>query len=155
MEDLGKTRYLVGKGDHRKLKRNVPAHIRQVAGKTACVERVGRLSSEKVRGRANLFAIQTDGELRRLKAEAQQAGTAALTDDDNPLPNLDETRAQQIGIAYFQSRYEDMLSNRSCFVVRDDPDFAVILADAVEDRRGALAPRPNFGPPVAEVSRLL
>ena len=132
MEDLGKTRCLIGKGEHHKLKRNVPAHLRQVAGKTACVERVGRLSSTQIRERANLFAIQTDGELRRLKAEAQQAG-----------------------IAYFRRRHERMLSNRSCFVVRDDPDFAVILADAVEDRRGALAPRPNFGPPVAGASRLL
>lgn len=152
---MGKTRYLVGKGEHRKLKRNVPAHLRKMAGKTAWVERVGRLSSEKVRERANLFAIQTDGELRRLKAEAQQAGTAALIDHDSPLPDLDEIRARQIGIAYFRHRYERMLSDRSCFIVRDDPDFAVILADAVEDRRGALAPRPNFGPPVAEASRLL
>jgi integrase len=139
MEDLVKLRYLVGKGEDRKLKRNIPKPLQALAGKTAWVERIGGLDASRIKERAHRFAFQTDGELRRLKAAARQAPVPSAEGSDALSVELDDLRAQQIAVAYFHQRYGDMLEDGSLFVSRDDPDYSVILAEAGEGRDAALA----------------
>jgi len=134
---LPKLRYLVGKGEDRKLKRNIPKPLQALAGQTAWVERVGRLDAARIKERANRFAFYTDGELRRLKALAHHASPPAPEAVSSF--DLDDLRAQQIAVAYFRRRYERMLEDGSLFVDRDQPDYAVILAEAAEDRKAAMA----------------
>lgn len=133
-----KLRYLVGKGEDRKLKRNIPKSLRALAGQTAWIERVGKLDAARIKEHAHRFAFQTDGELRHLKALAQQQSSIPTPESTSSL-DLDDLRAQQIAVAYFRQRYERMLEDGSLFVDRDEPDYAVILAGAVEDRKAALA----------------
>ncbi|MEP9373856.1 hypothetical protein [Mesorhizobium sp. KR1-2] len=111
--------------------------MQTLAGKTAWIERVGRMDAAQVKQRAHLFAVQTDAELRRLKGLAQHSPIP--TPESSPSLDLDDLRAQQVAVAYFRRRYEQMLEAGSLFLGRDESDYAVILAEAVEDRKAALA----------------
>lgn len=134
---MAKIRYLVGKGEDRKLKRNIPKRLQGLAGKTAWVERVGKAGSAKLKEQAHRFAFWTDGELNRLEALTKQATISAP--EDAPSVELDRLHAEQIAVAYFRERYERMLEDGSLLGDPHEPNYASILLDAVEDQKAALA----------------
>jgi len=69
---MSKVRFLTKDDRGRKLKRNVPAKLVELAGKTAWVERLGNLPYAEAKARSNTFAVWTDAGIRRL-AEATRA----------------------------------------------------------------------------------
>jgi len=137
MEDLSKTRYLVGSGADQKLKRNIPERLQCLAGKTAWVERIPHMAPAQAKQRANLFAVRTDGALRRLE-DFLKAQIVAAPDATVPI-NLDSTRARQIAIAYRDTRHRQNIESGGYFLSPDDRDFSQLILTAWEDVDEALA----------------
>ncbi|MER9485076.1 site-specific integrase [Mesorhizobium sp. M0563] len=132
---MAKIRYLVGKPGDQKFKRNIPARLHSVAGKTAFVERVHSKGAAEIRRQGNLFALRTDGELQKFKALASTAGRPS--EAENEL-NLSLTNARQIALSYFLERHQANLLRGDYFALQDDPDFADLLSDAGEAASVAL-----------------
>lgn len=133
---MAKARYIVGTGSEQKLKRNVPRHLKGLAGKHAWVERIAHLAAKEAKQRANLFAVRTDAELKRLQARLEK-GEEAPSDCLSAL-DLDLTRARQIALSYFHKRDQANLDTGAYFLSQDDPDYDELLEVANADFREAL-----------------
>ncbi|MBX3580269.1 MAG: site-specific integrase [Rhizobiaceae bacterium] len=118
---MAKPKYLVGKPGDQKFKRNIPAKLQKLAGKTAFVERVRYSTASELKQKANQFAFKTDAELTRLGVSRQQPQASAT---------LTAEAAQHFALIYFNSRHTDNLQGGAYFADPDEPGYTELLADA-------------------------
>lgn len=133
---MAKPRYLVGKPGDLKFKRNIPARLQSLAGKTAIVERVRGNSAAEIRQQGSLFAVMTDAQLQTLEAKLA-SGVGRPSETESEL-NLSVTNARQIAVSYFLERHQANLLRGDYFALKDDPDFPDLLSDAGEAASVAL-----------------
>jgi len=99
---MSKVRFLTKDNKGRKLKRNVPAKLVALAGKTAWVERLGNVPYAEAKERSNTFAVWTDAEVRKLKAALGSLPVKpARPDEPGFTLELTDHEIDQIAIAYF------------------------------------------------------
>jgi integrase len=125
MEDVLKLKYLVGKPGDQKFKRNIPAELQAIAGKTAFVERARSAKASDLKQQGNLFAARTDAELRHLRQKVQR-----------PLASvpraLSEEEARQYALVYFTARHNENLLRGDYFADPNEPGYSELLSDAGE-----------------------
>lgn len=124
---MAKPRYLVGKPGDQKFKRNIPADLQRVAGKTAFVERVRGKSASEIKQQGNVFAVSTEAQLRRFRAA--RAGPSPVAQSPSDVV-LSVTEAKQLAVTYFVEQNDENLIRGDYFSDRHDPDFPDILGDA-------------------------
>ena len=123
-----KIRYLVGKGNDRKFKRNVPQRLLEVAGKTAWVERVQSTNARYIREQDNHFAVYTDNEIRRLD---EQISGDDLPASENPgLPIITYQVATDLAEEYHATKDARYIEDDVYFVSDDDADRDDVISDA-------------------------
>ncbi|MEF2553939.1 site-specific integrase [Aurantimonas sp. A2-1-M11] len=139
MKDVPKIRYLVKEPKRLRLRRNVPVHLRSLAGRTAWVEQVSHGSIAKLKEQANVFACATDAEIRRLTAVSAKPQSSSKTPiGECQRLRLSEAAADQIAHAYFLGA-ERLRTKSGAYVPRDDNvhTFREQLQNAGLDHRDA------------------
>lgn len=131
MKDLKNIRYLTGKSNDRKLKRKVPKHLIELAGKQNWVKSVRNLSAAQIKEQANVFGVETDGHIASL--ESKLNGLSNLTSVQVGSFDLTRERVTQLAYQYYKKSFEGMIEARTFSVSRTDEDFPSILAEAAED----------------------
>lgn len=106
---MNKIRYLVGKPPNRKLKRNVPVRLVELAGKTAWTRRLAGLSETKIREAAGLFAVYTDSQIAMLARRFEQRQQfQIIPSDEAPSVEITSSEAKQLALIYFSRRKLEM-----------------------------------------------
>jgi len=139
---MPKIKYLTEDTSGKKLRRNVPASLRELAGKSAWVERVSGTTTD-IREGANLFAVETDGEIKRLRnllANSQDKEAASSTEQSGFRIRLSKVDAKRLAVNYFYGIEEDRALSRFYSVAKgwSDLDKASAIADAAADYGDAL-----------------
>ncbi len=135
-EELKNIRFLIGKGPNKILKRNVPKRLRSVADKTAWIERVANIKNQELKELANMFAVKTDGELRKLNAKLQSFDQSET--DSSTIADFSKTDVLHLALRYFEERLEQITKENAFFMSPNDKVFSEILAEAAEDYKLSL-----------------
>jgi len=146
---MPKVKYLTEDKSGKKLRRNVPEELRELAGKSAWVERVSG-SGKELRELANLFAVKTDEKIRTLRNSIASAQTNASADPAIATGfkgNLTKTDAKRLAFLYFKRREEKQLLSRGYSSGIGDPER---IADAAADYANALRAAAGEEPPSRE-----
>ena len=102
--DMPKQQYLSRDDKGWKLRRRVPANVKELAGKSQWVERMAGVSHRQACERAKTFGVRTDAEIKRLEGQLAHAPPAPIkaTDDEPGFKfELTDHEIDQIAIAYF------------------------------------------------------
>jgi len=141
MEEMPKIKYLTEDKSGKKLRRNVPVELQELAGRSAWVERVSGSTAE-LRERANLFAVETDA---KIKAHRNQLATTSVTEDVRTSVatgfkiHISKTDVRRLALLHFRQIEEERIRNRVYAQGgKNKSHHAEIVADAVEDYGRAL-----------------
>ena len=139
---MPKIKYLTEDKSGKKLRRNVPAALRELAGQSAWVERVDG-STDEIRKRANLFAVETDGQIDSLRSRLISARELEAEPPENRSRfriRLSEIDARRLTLMYFQSVEKDRMLSRFYSTGRGwtEHERAEVVADAAADYGEAL-----------------
>jgi len=149
---MPKVKYLTEDKSGKKLRRNVPEELRELAGKSAWVERVSG-SGRELRELANLFAVKTDNEIKRFRNRVAQRQASASDDPQIAASfknHLTKTDVKRLAFMHFQKHEEERLLSRAYSSGRGDADsIADAAADYAEALRAAAGEDFSGLPPVA------
>lgn len=125
---MSKIRYLVGKGNNRKLKRNVPKRLRDEAGKTAWVERLRAFDAKSIKRQASNFTQHTESEISRLERMLKSRSSVKPANPGSL--GLTHQIADEIALSYFADQNRIRIATRGYTIPVDHPDRDEVLEDA-------------------------
>lgn len=139
---MPKIKYLTEDKSGKKLRRNVPQELRNLAGQSAWVERVSGTPLE-IRECANLFAVKTDGYISSLRSQSTSAAIQGGELSENRSGfriRLSKIDAKRLALIYLQNAEEERIRGRFYSVDGrwSELDRAEAIADAAADYGEAL-----------------
>lgn len=141
---MSKIRYLTQDNAGKKLRRSVPQALRELAGKSAWTLRVDSLSYTEIKKRANIFAVDTDHEIEKLRGKKRLAeqqkidGLASEIATDNAEFYFTKFEAEQLALLYFHQKEQLTKANDGYATSYSDTKFDELLEDARWDLENAL-----------------
>ena len=141
---MPKIKYLTEDKSGKKLRRNVPQELRNLAGQSAWVERVSGTPLE-IRVCANLFAVKTDGYISSLRSQSTSTSAAILGGELSENRSgfrirLSKIDAKRLALIYLQNAEEERIRGRFYSVDGrwSELDRAEAIVDAAADYGEAL-----------------
>ena len=141
METLPRPRYLTQDDKGFKLRRTIPLTLRiHAAGRSAIVERLGRVRFSEARERANLFAVRTDQQLRelRLKADRDQDLGVSVWEAEGVSLRLAKNDVERLALLHF-AEHDQMAHGRGSYAIDfSDPRYDEWVEEAGLDQKWAI-----------------
>ena len=117
---MPKIPYLTADKKGRKLRRNVPADLRDATGKTAWVQRVAGKTWGQIKQEAHAFGLRTELEISRLRQTAELNGRKGI--EPGFTLSLDESAVVALGLKYFHKR-DATIIEAGGYIPPDDTSF--------------------------------